>query len=326
MLGRSARLTLGIINDILEVGRLEEGRIQLEHKPFPLRAAIEDAMSQVRMRAYEKNILLNVHFDPTLPHVVLGDRRRLSQVMLNLLSNAVKYTTHGSVDVSVRPSKESIVFLVKDTGCGIAADDLVHIFDPYTRARHTRSPETEGSGLGLAIVHGLVKAMNGTIQATSTPEVGTTFLVRVQLPPAQVSQVPASRPPAHAQAPTLSGVRVLLAEDNSVSQVVLQRHIRMLGAQVEVVDSGPKALARARETPFDVLILDFQMPGLSGLEVSRQLRRAGYDLPIIGLTASALPEDEAAARAAHMDAYATKPISRVQLQQLVYGTVEARRA
>jgi len=326
MLDRSAQLTLGIINDILDVGRLEEGRIQLEQRPFPLRSVVEDAISQVHMRACEQNLQLQTYFDPTLPRMVLGDRRRLTQIMLNLLSNAVKYTSQGSIHVSVKPSNDAIVFTVKDTGCGIAAADLAHIFDPYTRAQHSHNNDTEGSGLGLAIVHGLIKAMQGTIKASSKPGVGTTFHARIRLPAVQSSHLPTPSRATPALTPTLSGVRVLLAEDNSVSQVVLQRHIRMLGGQVEVVDSGPKALKRARETPFDVLILDFHMPGLSGLEVSRRLRRAGYNLPIIGLTASALPEDEAAARAAHMDAYATKPISRVQLQQLVHGTVESRRA
>jgi signal transduction histidine kinase/CheY-like chemotaxis protein len=325
MLDRSARITLEIINDILDVARLEEGHLELEHKPFMLQSVLDDTISQVRTRAVEQDTTIHVTVDPTLPRLFLGDRRRLTQIMLNLTSNAVKFTTNGTVNLTVRPSGRSVAFIVQDTGCGIAAADLETIFEPYIRAPSGQTPETEGSGLGLAIAHRLVTAMNGSINATSQPDVGSTFTVTLDLPAAAPSTDTRNRSKRTVEGPNLSGVRVLLAEDNSVSQMVLQRHIRMLGAQVEVVDTGPDALTRVLESTFDVVILDFHMPGLSGLEVSRQLRRAGYNLPIIGLTASALPEDEAAARAAHMDAYATKPISRRQLQRLVHGTVEARR-
>ena len=228
----------------------------------------------------------------SLPWVVLGDRRRITQVLLNLVGNAVKFTTDGTVHLRVGPANRAIEFTVRDTGCGIAPDDLETIFDPYIRAPRGHHTETEGSGLGLAIAHRLVKAMNGTLTAQSRPQIGSTFTMELDLPAASPSPDSWSGD-RQAPGPSLSGVRVLLAEDNSVSQMVLQRHLKMLGGQVEVVDTGPEALARVLESSFDVVILDFHMPGLSGLEVSRQLRRAGYDIPIIGLTASALPEDEA---------------------------------
>lgn len=320
VLDHSARFTLGIVDDILEVGRLEQGGLEIRSDPFVVEEVLRETLATVQTRARSHNTTVGYTLPTELPPVVLGDRRRLGQVLLNLVSNAVKYTSDGRVDLQVRSHGSRVEFAVRDTGCGIDPDDLATIFDPYVRTRRTEDMAVEGAGLGLAIAYGIVQAMNGTLTAQSTPGEGSIFTLTVALPAA------AAKPDEAATvriepARTLEGTRVLLAEDNAVSQMVLRRHLSALGARHHIVADGRAALAAARSQHFDVLILDFHMPLLGGLEVSRQLRSEGITVPIIGLTASALPEDEEAARAAHMNAYATKPVSRSRLKTLILSLI-----
>ena len=317
LLAHSTRLTQVIVDDILEVGKLETGTLHVIRQPVHLSRLVGEALATVHTRAKAQGTTLRHAVDPDLPPRVQSDRRHLLQVLLNLLSNAVKYTPGGHVDLLVERAGTSIAFSVHDTGCGIEPDELASIFDPYVRTDRSEGLAVEGSGLGLAIAHGIVQAMEGSLTAHSTPGVGSTF--RLTLPLIPVAPEPARpEPPAGTD---LHGIRVLVAEDNAISQVVLRRHLRALGTIPHIVPDGRAALEHLDSHAYDVVILDFHMPGVGGLEVSRRLRQQGSTLPIIGLTASALPEDEEAARAAHMDAYATKPVTRRRLESLMRGVL-----
>ncbi len=317
LLDQSSNLTRGIVDDILELGKVEMDTLEVTAQPFHLRDMAQDTLRNVQALAHVRNTKLELSFDPALPERVLGDRHRIVQVLVNLLSNAIKFTPGGEVALDVSAEGQQVRFTVRDTGCGIEPADLDHIFDPYVRTSRSRALDIEGSGLGLTIAHGIAQAMRGSLTAESTPGKGSTFSLRLPLATAPQDHSASVQPHAPATG-SLVGTKVLVAEDNPISQTVLGRHLRHMGVELMMVDNGQHALELATTEPWELLILDFHMPDMDGLEVSRRLRHQGSTLPIIGLTASALPEDKTAAYAAQMDAYATKPISRTALEQLIW--------
>lgn len=316
---RSARLALGVVGDVLDLGRLEAGRVVVERAPFRLAAPVESAVGLLQHRAAAAGIGLRAVLAPGLPEAVWGDEAKVAQVLVNLVTNAVKFTAEGEVVVRAARGRGGLNYTVQDTGPGIENDDLETIFDPYLQAR-ARPRGVEGSGLGLPICRGLAEAMGGRLQAQSAVGEGSTFTLWL---PLEAAPAPVSAPdPAH----DLHGLRVLVAEDNPVNQLVLRMTLEALGAQPVVVGDGRAAVERAEEGSLDVVLLDLQMPVMDGLEACRELARRGSGLPVVGLTASAMPEDEAAARAAGMHAFATKPVDRRSLAEVIRRAIAAQGA
>ena len=318
----SARHLHGILGDILDFSRIEAGSASLEILPFDPRETLDRVAGILAQRAREKGLGLRFDLDP-LPERILGDPERLGQVLLSLGGNAVKFTPAGEVRVAVRvlaSSREAVRlrFEVSDTGIGIHEAQLDKLFQPFSQADDSSTRRFGGIGLGLASSRRLAQLMGGGIEVTSRPGQGSRFAMELGFPLAPAGRVPGGRP---AQAPgdgaelPLRGLNVLLAEDDVMNQQLGRQILRRAGARVSLAGSGQEALDRLREQPFDVVLMDLQMPGMGGLEAAAEIRKeprwAG--MPIIALTADGLPGVREQVLAAGMTGYLCKPMDRAGL-------------
>jgi len=321
VLSQSALLTLKIVDDILELGRLERGDLLLQLGPFDLHALLHATADLLAPSARDRGLALHLHIDTLVPTTVVGDARRLQQMLLNLVGNALKYTRVGQVSVQVtRQRRGQVRFEVTDTGPGIPADEQRRIFDIYERTRATHASNPDGTGLGLTICRELTTALGGTIGVDSVIGEGSTFWFTLPLP---ACSAPPPAPATAQPARSLSGHRILLAEDNQVNQLVIAQTVRSLGARVDVVEDGVAALEALAAHAYTAGLIDLHMPRLGGLDVARRARKQGLTTPLVALTASALPHDRDAALAAGMDAFATKPIGRPELARVVWSAIRA---
>jgi len=325
----SGNALLSLINDILDLSKIEAGRLELEHTPFDLGALLEEIGKSMAWRANEKGLALTVEMPASAGGTVLGDPLRLRQVIVNLLANALKFTERGSVTLRVTPvvataTRLSLRFSVIDTGVGIAADKQQLVFDKFTQADGSTTRKYGGTGLGLAICQHVVTMMQGTIGVESAPDVGTTFhftlaFDRVSTPSAVERQAEPSvrvRP-----------LRVLLAEDNSVNQLVALRMLQKSGHEVVTANDGRQAIDALAGADFDIVLMDVQMPVLGGLEATAAIRAAERDTGrhqfIAAMTAHALKEDRDRCIEAGMDAYMSKPIEHRALDAIMAQAANA---
>ena len=292
----SGRSLVALLNDLLDISRVESGRMQLERAPVHAGVVAQDVVALLEQRA-STGVTLRVRADSDVGWG-LGDPARLRQVVLNLVGNALKFTEEGAVEVVVERSDDAVAIFVSDTGIGIPDDVLPTLFEAFVQADDSTTRRFGGSGLGLAITQRLVHLMHGDITVTSVVGEGSTFRVSVPLPRCP----PPTHDVRHATKGDLRpGLRVLVAEDNAVNQLVVRRMLDQRGAVVRIVADGELALAAVAEEEPDVVLMDVHMPNLDGLAATRALRQRGFAGPIVALTASALPEDRDQARAAGMN-------------------------
>jgi CheY-like chemotaxis protein len=319
LIDRSAQSLLTLVNDILDVSKIEAGQMEIEQVPFDLHDLLEDLSTLYRLRATEKSLLFRARLDPQVPQYVLADPTRLRQVLVNLLGNALKFTSTGWIGLDVRVTREEAAyvmqFTVADTGIGIPTEVVPQLFTRFMQADSSTSRQFGGSGLGLAIVRQLVELMGGTVDVRSTPGKGSRFVVTLPVLPAQA--------PAQASVwvdiePPVQGLRILLAEDNTTNQVVAFGMLRKLGYDsVTIANDGAEALEMALDQPYDVILMDCQMPEMDGYEATRRLRAAGCDAVIIAMTANAIKGDRERCIEAGMNDYVTKPVDLKLLRALL---------
>jgi hypothetical protein len=321
----SARHLLKIVNDVLDLEKIVEGKLELERLPFAVAQKIELAVSFFKYKIEEKGLLLQLKHTIPSDLYLEGDQFRLTQVVNNLMSNALKFTNSGSivVEASCEASSDGIRmlrFIVQDTGIGISAKDQQRIFNPYVQADSSTARQYGGTGLGLSIAHRLVSLMDGSIQVRSREGEGSRFEVCIPMPiaaaPAQAAVVPVQESTAH-----LQGLHLLIAEDTAFNQLILQHLLQAWGCTYKVVENGADALAAVQEEHFDIVLMDIQMPIMDGLEATRQIRRLADEnkrsVPIIALTAHALKGDVATYLKCGMNDCVTKPFEEAWLQQVV---------
>ena len=308
---------LAIIDDILDFSKIESGRLELAPAPFDVRALVQGTIAIVAPRAREKHVELRAVIGDAVPADVIGDAHRLRQILMNLVGNAVKFTEAGqvivSVDLAVPDDPDVLVFEVRDTGIGIPADALPRLFQPFTQVDASTARRFGGTGLGLAISRRLVELMDGAIEVTSTPGMGSTFRFVVRLP--WTSKDAAGRGSAvrapHVT-PAITRGHALLAEDNPVNRKVALLMLQRLGWDVDEAFDGREALDALAERDYDVVLLDIQMPEIDGLEVARRLVATWPDADerpwIIAVTANAIVGDREACLAAGMDDFVPKPM------------------
>jgi len=316
----SGEALLSVINDILDFSKIEAGRLDLEQQPVDLRESVESAMDLVAPIAAEKGLDLAYVLDPRTPEAVIGDATRLRQVLLNLLNNAVKFTEHGEVVLRVdaepvarETSTYQVHFQVSDTGIGIPEDQLENLFESFSQLDASTTRRYGGTGLGLAISRRLIEAMGGTIWAESRSGEGSTFHFTIE---AEAGPKPLRRYAAGASAP-LSGRRVLIVDDNATNRHIARAYAESWGMVARDTESPTEALELIRRgDPFDVAILDMQMPELDGLAVAREIRRHrdADRLPLILLTSLGHREPQAEHQFA---ASLTKPIRPSQLYDVL---------
>jgi signal transduction histidine kinase/CheY-like chemotaxis protein len=319
-------IMLRLVNDLIDLGALQSGAFRLEPRPVGLRPLVEECVAALRPAASAKGLLLQTEFSPDLPLWVRVDGVRLRQILLNLLNNAVKFTPVGRIAFLVRPHSDgSIEFVVADTGPGIPPGLRPRLFQPFARLDPAAGG---GSGLGLALVQGLCGVMGGSVHLADSVGEGATFVVRLPLVRCEAPVAAAAGgDEAPGASPSLAGLRVLVAEDNTLVRELLVAFLTENGADVIVAVDGATALALAREGVADVMLLDIGLPQLDGLAVAETLRAEGLRaLRIIGLSAHVSAADEARARRAGMDAFLGKPVRLATLAAVITQQVSAPQA
>lgn len=329
VLKNCASSLMNLLNDILDISRVEAGRLELRQGAFDPCTLVSTVADLMRPSAERKGLVLTQIIDPAVPSVALGDSARLHQVLVNLVSNAIKFTERGGVTVLLgytgsNLSGPTLTFSVADTGRGIPEDRLPELFSPFVQLANAEA-HPEGSGLGLAISKRLIEAMGGAISVRSRLGQGTTFEfhVPVALPPAGPGQ-PAEEPgEMPAPEPCLRPLRILVAEDNAVNQSIAVRMLEALGHKCDVASDGLAALSRVLDGGYDVVFMDVQMPEMNGLEAARRIRAeaATAKLPIVGLTANAFESDREACLAAGMNDFLTKPLHLQDLSKCLRRVV-----
>ncbi len=315
----SAETLLRLLNDILDLSKIESGKMELEATAFSPAAAVRDVAALLRAPAETKGLSLTCVLGDNLPVAVTGDSLRLRQVLLNLVGNAVKFTGHGGVElglslVSADAETALLQFQVRDTGIGMDDATQARMFEKFTQADSSTTRRYGGTGLGLSISQLLVKQMGGKISVQSEPGKGSKFSFELPLPLADpLIQTTATSTPTRA-AQQFRG-RVLIVEDNVVNQRVIEMMLRKTGLEVTTVDNGLAGLERVALEPWSLVLMDMRMPGIDGAETTRRIRAqlAGRPLPIIALTANAMPEDRALCRESGMNDFLSKPIRQAEL-------------
>ncbi len=348
ILTSSAKGLLTLLDDLLDLTKLDVGRLRLVEEPFDPADLVRRQIALVKSEAVDRGLSLELTIDPTIPDQVLGDPARVRQVLLNLLSNALRYTEVGGVEVrlmrddAIRRGPDEPPRLrveVRDTGKGITAEHLEEIFGLFFQEKTVTQRRNEGSGLGLAISRRLARALGGDISVQSEVGTGSTFTLTFA---AHLSH----RDPQHLPTSTesdLSGLRVLLVEDNPVNQLVVAAQLQTLGATVDAVGDGEAAIEATSGTAWDIVLMDCQLPGIDGTEAARRIRaREALDhaqqlsrprpaaerrqrLPILALTASVLESERRRCLDAGMDGFLAKPSPPAEMLAAIHHVLEHRK-
>ena len=318
---KSGQNLLVIINDILDLSKIEAGKMELEQRPFPLRATLESIKLILNIRAEEKNIFLKESIDEGIPDYVVGDETRFTQVITNLLGNAIKFTEKGGVTLKAEllnsiNGKASIKFSVIDTGIGIPQDKIDKIFESFSQASSDTTRKFGGTGLGLTISKQLVELHNSALEVASVPDVGSTFYFTVDF---TIAEAPVLVETTNdAESLDINDKIILLVEDNMFNQMVAVDSIKEIFPTIliDVADNGEMALTMVNEKQYSLVFMDIQLPDMDGFQITREIRKMGFDqLRICAMTASVLKEQIDACYEAGMNDYMMKPFTPELLKE-----------
>ena len=317
----SGQSLVGLLNDLLDLSKIEAGRLEFEDIDYAPQAVAQEVCELLRGAAESKGLELRLEAKDT--GWVVGDPTRFRQVLLNLVGNAVKFTPKGWVALRVERSGDLLRVEVQDTGIGITPAAQEQLFQPFTQADSSTARRFGGTGLGLAISRRLVSLMGGDIGVRSTPDVGSSFFFELEVAAGQPPKSPSSTSELGTLPP---GVRVLVAEDNPVNQMVARRMLTRMGVEPVVVPDGEQALKMVEEHPWDMVLMDAHMPVMDGLEATRRIRARGFTLRIVAMTAGTMAEDRQACFDAGMDAFIAKPVRAQDLLRTLQSMLEPKAA
>jgi CheY-like chemotaxis protein/nitrogen-specific signal transduction histidine kinase len=321
---------LEIVNDILDISKIEAGELRLETKTFKLAEMMKMLELMFANSAFQKNLQFHWDISANTPACVEGDSDRLNQILMNLISNAVKFTNEGTISIKVDEMKREglkswIRFSVKDTGIGISEEKQSKIFERFYQVTDKDTAIQKGTGLGLAIVKSLVTLMGGEVSVISEPGKGSAFTVSI---PFLINETMSSEP-AETELPAdrlkFAGVRLLIAEDNSVNQLLLKYLLRNHGIDPTFCENGRESLEMLQQENFDLLLLDIQMPVMNGYETIEKIRKFNKQLPVVAMTAYVMPGEKEKCLAAGMDEYLPKPFDNTALQRILIKFVNDKR-
>ena len=320
---RSGDTLLVLINDILDFSKIESGHLEIEAHPFAIRAELDSLVALYRPLANDRNISLNSDFAANLPQQILADSTRLKQIIGNIISNAIKFTHSGAVTLVVNweAAVNKLHVQVKDTGIGISPEALDRLFKPFSQADSSTTRKYGGTGLGLAISARLAEAMGGKINVDSTVNQGSTFSFSIKAQPVkQLADAIAALSTASV-ASSSNALRILLVEDNAMNQLIALKMLEKLGQTAVVASNGIEALEQVRSQPFDIILMDMQMPEMDGPEATKAIRTLSLTPRprIIGLTANAFESDRELCLNAGMDAFLTKPMRIEELRTALFN-------
>lgn len=320
----SAQKLLIVINDILDISKLGMGSLHIERISFDLRRNVQETVNPLTAEAQRKNLHLLYSVADDVPQQVWGDPTRLHQVLTNLLGNALKFTERGEVALWVEVAEESLRFVIRDTGIGMSEAQQAHIFEPFMQADSSTTRKYGGTGLGLSISKQLVELMGGSLSLHSASGQGSVFVVTLPLEAAAFSPPSPSAEPAQPAVTVsdLHGKRVLLVEDNPVNQMLCRKMLLKLGLAVDIANHGREALQAVASETYQLVLMDCQMPEMDGYEATQMIRTQEKSvekarLPIIALTAHAMPGDREKCIETGMDDYLVKPFQYAELKTLL---------
>lgn len=311
---------LRLIDDVLSFSKVEAGHVELEAYPVVVADLVKRTIGILRQTVEERGLTLTYELDANVPRVVIGDPTRLQQILLNLVSNAMKFTQQGSIVVHVSATSIDpdgmmpLAIAVQDTGIGILPEHLHRIFEVFSQADSSTTRRFGGTGLGLAICRGLATRMGGTLDVESEHGVGSTFTLRARFALPIDATATADEP---AVPVSVAGTRILVADDYFINQKIISRMLERLGCEVQIVADGAAAIAAIQAATFDLVLMDCQMPVMDGYEATRELRRLGCTIPIVALTANAMPGDRELCLAAGMTDYLSKPVRTDDLRMIL---------
>ena len=301
-----------IIDDILDLAKVNSGKMTFEQKPFDLSCAISSIVQLFEPKIKEKNLTLIKKYDSEIPAFLLGDPMRLRQIMLNLISNAIKFTSEGTIVVNVRKLEETdatitLQFDVTDTGIGIREDKLDHIFNDFEQASRETTSSYGGTGLGLAIVKQLVELQGGAIELTSQVGVGSVFSFTLSFD--KTDEI-VKQEPAFEKESLIQNVKVLVAEDTAMNQLLIKIILMDFGFELDIADNGKIAIEKLKQNKYDIVLMDLQMPEMNGFDATTYIREEMRSIiPIIALTADVTADDVERCKAVGMNDYISKPIN-----------------
>lgn len=328
----SSEILIDIIENILDFSKIEAGKLELDCIPFDLPETLEETVRVFLPNMKESGVRLSIQLTPGIPRYVMGDRVRVRQILLNLIGNAVKFTHKGCIHVLVEEMRETaspgyarIKIAVKDTGIGIPTEKLQIIFDKFSQADASTTRKYGGTGLGLSICRQLVQMMHGDIAVESMPGVGSTFTATILLQHFAQDALPVTRRHQDEDADDskeafLAGANILLVEDNSSNGEIANRILQKFHCNTMTVHNGEEALEIVKNQPFDLILMDCQMPEMDGFEASAILRRMPQhikNIPIIALTANAMKGDREKCLQAGMNDFITKPLRKSELRHVL---------
>ena len=328
---RNGSHLLSLLNDVLDLSKIEAGKLEIEHRRFAVMPFITDIVALMRVAAKDKNISFNCHASTTIPTYLYSDDTRLRQILLNLIGNAIKFTDEGGVDILIHLDQDctpaQLKFHIMDSGIGIPAEEIPRLFTPFTQASNNQQHSDKGTGLGLAISNQLAQRLNGEIDVHSEQSQGSRFTLslncsRDDLAECAPLDLTASKNPTPATQLKVIHSRILVADDISEIRHLVGQFIRQAGADVLFASNGREALsqieaAAASGNPVKLALLDMQMPELSGFDVARTLRERGLTLPLIALTASTMRGQREKCLEAGCDDHLSKPIDQGQLIETI---------
>jgi len=320
----SSNNLLELINDILDYNKIEAGKLELYKTPFNINKMVQNILQSFKAKTDDTGSKLVLKMDSRIPHNLIGDQLRLGQVLNNLLSNAVKFTQNGTVSLILeviedKSDKLTIRFAIADTGIGIAPENIDKIFDPFTQEYHSTQSDYGGTGLGLAITKRLVELHNSTIKLSSVVGQGTEFSFSILFEKAEISESEEFAPePIKPLETHVKGMNILLVDDNKMNLLIANKFLKNWQANVTQAINGQIAVEQAMQHNFDVIIMDLQMPVMDGFEAAAKIKQTQPDLPIIALSADAMPETRMKAAQHGMEDYLTKPfVPEVLFEKIV---------
>ena len=321
----SAKMLLGIINNILDLSKMEAGKFELEVIEFQLHKVIDSSISLVQFKMEEKNLRFELDYDKNISTLYYGDSLRLSQILNNLFSNAVKFTQSGSISLSVhKVANNRFQFKVSDTGRGLSQEEQKSIFQAFAQADGTTTRNYGGTGLGLTISKQLVEMMNGTIWVESILGKGSSFIFEIDLvelsdnlpnPPSVL--IIQEESPLEKDINALVGKRILVAEDNFINQEIILGLLENSQIEIDIAEDGEEAIALHKKNHYDLILMDIQMPILDGYSATEEIRKRDKEIPVIAITASAMKEDIAMSLKVGMNDHLNKPIEVKRLYELL---------
>lgn len=316
---RNGQQLTNLIEDILDIVKVESGKLTIEEREFNLDDLLLEVVNSLHFRSLLKNIPISIKKDESVPEIIKTDPTRLKQVLCNLLQNAIKFTVEGQIIIKVSVAEQNLIFEVIDTGIGIASENHEKLFQAFFQADGSVTRKFGGTGLGLALSKKLAKALGGDLHLKSSYlGQGSVFQFSIKcVQPQQLNLFSNKATKSPLPKDSLKGLKILVADDSADNQSLLSQILTKEGAVVEIAADGEEAVHKALEDDFNIVLMDVQMPKLSGLEATKMLRKEGYPKPIVALSAYAMTEDRIRGLSAGCDLYLTKPVDKKKLLTLL---------